>query len=82
VLDIIQSSWINIGLYLLYIGLESRYSGTSSGDISYDSIQNLPYLDQVIAETLRYHNLFALITRGTTRDYKVPGYDVIIDKGI
>ena len=46
---------------------------------SYTSIQSLPYLDQVIHETLRLHFSVPL-TRNAMNDYTVPGTKITIYK--
>ena len=37
-------------------------------------------LDQIICETLRFHNPIPVNQRNARRDYKVPGHDLIIEK--
>ena len=54
----------------------------SSDDLTYDNLQQMSYLDQVISETLRFHNLAGTLQRVALQDYKVPGYDLIIEKGM
>ena len=49
-------------------------------DISYDDLQSMTYLDQVICETLRLYNIASILKRSTTKDYKVPGHDLTIPK--
>ncbi|KAJ8944235.1 hypothetical protein NQ314_009512 [Rhamnusium bicolor] len=56
--------------------------------ITYDSLSELKYMKQVIdgnifpfSETLRKYPAVPLITRECVEDYKVPGEDVIIEKG-
>ena len=39
------------------------------------------YLDQVICETLRFHNLVGTLQRVANEDYKIPGHDLVIKKG-
>ncbi|KAG7212150.1 hypothetical protein KM043_012492 [Ampulex compressa] len=53
----------------------------SNGNITYDLITNLPYLDMVIAETLRMYPPLAFLDRCATMDYKVPNSDLEIKKG-
>ena len=47
-------------------------------DLKYDDIKKLTYMDQVLAETLRYHTPIGLLQRTSARDYKIPGSDVIL----
>ncbi len=50
-------------------------------NLDYETIQKLPYLDQVIFETLRYYSL-GNIERLCTKDYKLPGMDFVVPKGM
>jgi cytochrome P450 family 6 len=50
------------------------------GKITYEAIQEMKYMDQVINETLRRYPPLPLITRMCVRDYKIPGEDLIIEK--
>ncbi|XP_044584080.1 cytochrome P450 6k1-like isoform X2 [Cotesia glomerata] len=51
------------------------------GGLTYDSIQNMKYLMQVINETLRLYPPAPIIDRVATEDYKIPDTDIIIEKG-
>ena len=42
------------------------------GDIAYEDLQKLTYMDQVLAEVLRYHTPLANMQRNTAEDYKLP----------
>jgi len=54
----------------------------SNGDFpDYNVIQSLPYLDMVIHETLRIYSPVGLNTRVATKDYNLPGTDIIIKTG-
>lgn len=53
----------------------------NGGDITYESVMEMEYLDKVVNETLRKYPPGALITRECSNDYKVPGTDVVIEKG-
>ncbi|XP_071636503.1 cytochrome P450 6k1-like [Temnothorax longispinosus] len=54
----------------------------SNGKITYDMIQtSLPYLDMVISETLRLYPPLGFLNRMATKNYKVPEYDFVIEKG-
>ena len=48
---------------------------------NYTELQNLPYLDAVIHETLRKYPGAAALERTCTKDYKIPGSNVVIRKG-
>ena len=47
----------------------------------YSTIMNLPYLDMVLHETLRMHPALSHLERHCTKDYKIPGSDVVIKAG-
>jgi cytochrome P450 family 6 len=51
------------------------------GKISYEAIQDMKYMDQVINEALRKYPPLPLLTRQCVLDYKIPGEDLIIEKG-
>ena len=53
----------------------------SNKPIDYEAIQKMTYLDQIISETLRFCSPIGLIQRNTTKDYKIPGHDLVIEKG-
>ena len=50
--------------------------------ITYDDLGKMTYMDQVISETLRFHNPAAVLQRITAKDFKVPGTNFIIEKDI
>ena len=60
---------------------EIRDAGSDTSKLSYESLQSLPYLDAVIHETLRRHTPIATLERCCSKDYHVPGTDIIIKKG-
>ena len=51
-----------------------------SQDLTYDDIQSMTYIDQVISETLRLHTPIAILQRAVEKDYKVPGHDLVLKK--
>jgi len=51
------------------------------GKITYESITEMKYLGQVVDETLRKYPALPSLTRRCVMDYKVPGTEVIIEKG-
>ncbi|XP_046617580.1 cytochrome P450 6k1-like [Neodiprion virginianus] len=53
----------------------------SGGKLSYDMVMNLPYLDMVVKETLRKYPPLPFLDRVAMVDYKVPGTDLVIEKG-
>ena len=60
--------------------VEAISDGDMEKDLSYDNLQSMTYLDQVICETLRFHNPVAILQRATSKDYTIPGTDLIIPK--
>ncbi|XP_017044419.1 probable cytochrome P450 6a14 [Drosophila ficusphila] len=52
------------------------------GELNYDALAKMKYLDQVLAETLRKHPLLPHLVRECNRDYKVPNTDIVLEKGI
>ncbi|KAK4876459.1 hypothetical protein RN001_012881 [Aquatica leii] len=50
-------------------------------DISYDVVTKIKYLDMVINESLRKYPLLGFIDRLCVKTYKVPNYDLVIEKG-
>ncbi|XP_063929789.1 probable cytochrome P450 6a17 [Zophobas morio] len=49
--------------------------------ITYEAIQEMKYLEQVLDETLRKYPPAAYLNRKCVKDYKVFGTDVVIEKG-
>ncbi|XP_066594596.1 cytochrome P450 6k1-like [Prorops nasuta] len=49
--------------------------------LNYESIQEMKYLLQTIKETLRLYPVAPLLDRVAADDYKIPGKDVVIEKG-
>ncbi|XP_035902418.1 cytochrome P450 6d3-like [Anopheles stephensi] len=54
-----------------------RYGGT----ISYESLQELTYLDLCVKETLRKYPGLPILNRICTRDYPVPDSDIVVREG-
>jgi cytochrome P450 family 6 len=52
------------------------------GKITYEGIQEMEYLDKVVSETLRKYPPFPILNRECTKDYKIPGTDVVLEKGL
>ncbi|KAK2586911.1 hypothetical protein KPH14_009844 [Odynerus spinipes] len=52
-----------------------------SDGFTYEGVQKMKYLNQVISETLRLYPPAPIIDRVATQDYVIPGTDVVIEKG-
>uniref|UniRef100_A0A146M9X5 Cytochrome P450 6a2 n=1 Tax=Lygus hesperus TaxID=30085 RepID=A0A146M9X5_LYGHE len=52
------------------------------GEPSYNAMQEMNYLEQVISETLRMHPPATSVSRKVTKDYRVPGSDVVLPPGV
>ena len=60
--------------------VEEVTGGDMDEEITYEDLHKMTYLDQIISETLRFHNPIAFLQRNALRDYKVPGHDLVIEK--
>jgi len=52
-----------------------------NGELSYDSISEMTYLEQVINESLRLHTPAPVVIRIANKDYNVPDSSYVIEKG-
>ncbi|XP_031631295.1 cytochrome P450 6A1-like [Contarinia nasturtii] len=52
------------------------------GNLTYEAINEMTYIDQCIYESIRKHPLAASIARMATNDYKVPNSNYTIPKGM
>ncbi|XP_023712683.1 probable cytochrome P450 6a14 [Cryptotermes secundus] len=52
------------------------------GKITYEAIQEMEYLDKVVAETLRKYPPVQNLNRECTKAYKIPDTDIVLEKGI
>lgn len=57
-------------------------SKRNDGKITYESLKEMAYLDQVVNETLRLYSPIGQLFRKCLNDYKVPGTDFIIEKNM
>ncbi|EGI65437.1 Cytochrome P450 6k1 [Acromyrmex echinatior] len=53
----------------------------SNGKITYDMVWSLPYLDMVMSETLRMYPPLGYLNRMPNQTYKVPEFNLVIEKG-
>ncbi|CAG9819594.1 unnamed protein product [Phaedon cochleariae] len=51
------------------------------GELTYDAIMQMSYLDKVVHETLRKHPPIPVMPRVCNTDFKIPGTEVVIEKG-
>ncbi|XP_069673194.1 probable cytochrome P450 6a14 [Periplaneta americana] len=51
------------------------------GEISYNAIQEMDYLDNVISETLRKHPAVPFLIRQCTKEYRIPDSEVVVETG-
>ncbi|KAG4068853.1 hypothetical protein HA402_005001 [Bradysia odoriphaga] len=52
-----------------------------NGEISFDSLNDMKFIESCIEETLRMHPPFGVLTRQCTKNYKLPNSNAIIEKG-
>ncbi|XP_049830716.1 cytochrome P450 6k1-like isoform X2 [Schistocerca gregaria] len=53
----------------------------NGGEISYDTIGKMTYLDKVVSESLRKYPPAPVLNRECNQDYKIPDSDVVLEKG-
>lgn len=54
----------------------------NDGKLSYEMLVEMKYLDMVINETLRKYPPIPQHARKTTKEYKIPGTELILEKGV
>uniref|UniRef100_A0A1I8Q4F9 Cytochrome P450 n=1 Tax=Stomoxys calcitrans TaxID=35570 RepID=A0A1I8Q4F9_STOCA len=54
----------------------------SQGELTYEGLHGMQYLEQVIAETLRKYPVLSVLVRVTKNDYKVPNSSHVIERDI
>ncbi|KAK4878336.1 hypothetical protein RN001_010842 [Aquatica leii] len=52
----------------------------NNGEITYENLGEMQYMDEVISEALRMYPTIPIITRKCVKDYKVPKLDIVIEK--
>lgn len=60
---------------------EVESSIAKHGGLNYRAISSMTYLDQVIQEVHRLYPFSKVLTRRVTSPYKLPGTDLVLDKG-
>nr|CAD7569189.1 unnamed protein product [Timema californicum] len=53
----------------------------NGGELTYEVLQRIKYLDMLVSETLRKYPLVPCLERRSVRDYVIPGSDVTLKKG-
>ncbi|KMQ86500.1 cytochrome p450 6k1-like protein, partial [Lasius niger] len=85
-----ESSSTCICFTLMELANHSKYQELARQDINraidkhgwtYEAFQDMKYLDQTIAESLRLHPPVSFIDRNARKDYKIPNTDIVIGKG-
>ncbi|XP_073844563.1 probable cytochrome P450 6a14 [Musca autumnalis] len=54
----------------------------TNGKLTYEALNDMQYLEQVMAETLRIYPILAHLVRITKNDYQVPNTNYVLEKGI
>nr|XP_031840935.1 cytochrome P450 6k1-like [Nomia melanderi] len=49
--------------------------------LTYESVQDMKYMNQAMSEALRLYPPAPLLDRVATTDYKIPGTDIVLEKG-
>lgn len=57
-----------------------RVLAEHNGEITYDSIAQMVFLDNCIAEILRMYPVAPILPRTCVKDYQIPGTNLIIEK--
>ena len=60
---------------------ELKLAIENDGDIDYDTLSKLPYLDAVISETLRKYPPVQRLERTATQTYQIPNTEITINNG-
>jgi cytochrome P450 len=53
----------------------------NEGILSYDSLNEMKYLDMVVSETLRKYPPINVVTRKCTKEYQIPNSKLVVPKG-
>nr|AGJ51945.1 cytochrome P450 CYP6BQ22 [Dastarcus helophoroides] len=53
-----------------------------NGELTYDAIMDMHYMEKVVNETLRKYPPLPSLNRECTKDYRIPGTEVILKKGM
>ncbi|KAG5674905.1 hypothetical protein PVAND_004850 [Polypedilum vanderplanki] len=58
-----------------------KTKGKENDEISYETLQEMTYLGQVVNETLRMYTMGSILLRQANEDYKIPNSKHVIPKG-
>jgi len=61
--------------------IDQVMNSSGSKEITYDLIHQLKYLECCVDETLRKYPIIPIHFRESTKDYKIPNTDIVIEKG-
>ncbi|PSN34612.1 hypothetical protein C0J52_20551 [Blattella germanica] len=53
----------------------------NGGQLTYDSVMEMEYLEKVVSETLRKHSPAQMMVRECTKDVKLRGTNLVVEKG-
>lgn len=59
-----------------------RVLADHGGELTYESLSEMKYLTSCFDETLRKYSTLPILSRNCVKDYKIPGTDLIIEKGV
>lgn len=59
----------------------SKSFDTNDGKLSYDSLNEMKYVDMVVLEALRKYPPINVVTRKCTKEYKIPNSQLVVPKG-
>ena len=51
--------------------ISSMFDENPTESLTYEDLQKMPYLEQIICETLRFHNLTGTVQRVASNDYRL-----------
>ncbi|XP_065214810.1 probable cytochrome P450 6a13 isoform X1 [Planococcus citri] len=55
---------------------------SNGGELTYEMMKKMPYLDMVLSEVWRRYPTGPILMRECTENYKIPGTDAVIKKGV
>ncbi|VEN53748.1 unnamed protein product, partial [Callosobruchus maculatus] len=61
---------------------EIKATVAKDGDITYENLMDMKYLDMCILETLRMYPVLPFLDRRCNTEYKIPDSDLVIEKGL